>query len=152
NSFRDVVYARAVDGTNASPYVSIRVLSFAPDADSDGLPDTWMTNYFGNANPNIGSNHHASDDFDGDGFSNLREFLLGTDPTNKNSNLHFTSTTLSQLQWEAKGYELYELHSSTNLSTWTRRLSPIIPLTSVGSVSNISDLSPKQFFRVIKVP
>jgi len=45
------------------------------DTDSDNLPDSWETTYFGN----LGQS--GSGDFDHDGVSNLEEFLAGTDPT-----------------------------------------------------------------------
>ncbi len=50
-----------------------------PDSDSDGLPDQWELQFFGNLaqGPN--------DDFDHDGASNLDEFLAHTDPTNPSS-------------------------------------------------------------------
>jgi hypothetical protein len=51
------------------------------DIDGDGLPDLWERNYFGNLNQG------ANDDFDGDGFTNLQEYLNGTDPTVRDLNL-----------------------------------------------------------------
>ena len=75
----DRFFARVSDGTNASPYIQVRVLSFNRDtiATSDGIPDNWMIYYFGNANPGTGLNHHAADDADGDGINNLNEYRAG---------------------------------------------------------------------------
>lgn len=50
------------------------------DADGDGLPDEWEKRY--NLNPADASDANA--DSDGDGFTNMEEFLAGTDPTDKN--------------------------------------------------------------------
>ncbi|HVF63116.1 MAG TPA: PQQ-dependent sugar dehydrogenase [Casimicrobiaceae bacterium] len=50
------------------------------DIDSDGLPDWWEITYFGST---TGGN--AGADNDGDGASNLSEFLSGTDPLNAQS-------------------------------------------------------------------
>src|SRR5262249_46379429 len=50
------------------------------DADKDGLADWWELPYFGSI-----TNQNASMDKDGDGNSNLTEFLDGTNPTNRNS-------------------------------------------------------------------
>ena len=47
------------------------------DTDGDGLPDRWEQQYFGSA---TGANPTA--DSDGDGRSNLQEFLDGTNPLN----------------------------------------------------------------------
>jgi Concanavalin A-like lectin/glucanases superfamily/Bacterial TSP3 repeat len=51
------------------------------DTDADGLPDSWEMQYFGNLN------QAADGDYDGDGFSNLEEYRLGTDPTVANLRL-----------------------------------------------------------------
>jgi hypothetical protein len=49
------------------------------DSDGDGLPDSWEIAHFGNLSQT------ATGDFDGDGISNLDEFLDGTDPTSSSS-------------------------------------------------------------------
>ncbi len=49
------------------------------DSNRNGLPDTWELTYFTNLN------QQATGDFDGDGVSNLQEFLDGTNPTNSTS-------------------------------------------------------------------
>jgi len=46
------------------------------DADSDGLPDSWELNWFGNT-----TNYGSEDDPDSDSLSNLEEYQAGTDPT-----------------------------------------------------------------------
>ena len=46
------------------------------DSDSDGLPDPWELEYFGDLS------YDADDDPDLDGFTNLEEYEAGTDPTN----------------------------------------------------------------------
>ena len=47
----------------------------ATDSDSDGLPDSWEIQYFGNLNQT------ANGDPDGDGLTNLQEFQQGRNPT-----------------------------------------------------------------------
>ncbi len=52
-------------------------VTIPPDTDGDGLPDWWEERHFGGptaADPD--------EDADGDGLTNMEEFLLGTDPTN----------------------------------------------------------------------
>jgi hypothetical protein len=152
NSFFDQLYARFTDGTNASPYATVDVISFGLDSYAEGVPDSWRTTYFGNANPASGANHHATNDADGDGYSNLQEYQLGSNPTNKNSNLEITYFNPSNLQWQAKPYEVYEIYGSTNLSNWVRVLNPQIPTNTTGVATGFTNGSPYQFFRVEKVP
>src|ERR1035438_7059262 len=52
------------------------------DSRGCGMPDSWQLAFFSNLTQN------ASGDFDGDGVSNLQEFLDGTNPTNAASALY----------------------------------------------------------------
>jgi pectate lyase len=47
------------------------------DSDHDGMPDEWEKKY--GLDPNDPSD--AAKDLDGDGYTNLEEYLNGTDPT-----------------------------------------------------------------------
>jgi len=49
-----------------------------PDSDGDGLPDWWEYRYF----PGDLTKLSGGGDFDGDGATDLQEFLAGSDPTN----------------------------------------------------------------------
>ncbi len=57
-----------------------------PDDDGDGMPDLFEEEFFGGA-----TNGVASLDSDGDGFSNLSEYIAGTNPTNALSYFHITA-------------------------------------------------------------
>jgi len=48
------------------------------DTDSDGLPDSWETTYFGNI-----TSQNGTGDPDGDGLTNYQEYLAGTHPNLK---------------------------------------------------------------------
>ena len=61
------------------------VLTVLADADQDGLPNVWMTNYFGHTNGLAGDLSRPLDDADGDGAANLQEYQAGTDPTDARS-------------------------------------------------------------------
>lgn len=52
------------------------------DSRGCGMPDSWQLQYFGSLN------QPATGDYDGDGVSNLQEFLDGTNPTNAASALY----------------------------------------------------------------
>ena len=58
------------------------VLTVLADADQDGLPNVWMTNYFGHTNGLAADLSRPQDDADGDGATNLEEYQAGTNPTN----------------------------------------------------------------------
>lgn len=45
------------------------------DTDYDGLPDSWEIQYFGDLSQD------GEGDFDGDSYTNLEEYVAGTDPT-----------------------------------------------------------------------
>ncbi|MEZ4525833.1 MAG: hypothetical protein R2941_07935, partial [Desulfobacterales bacterium] len=45
------------------------------DSDKDGLPDYWEINYFGDLSPD------GNQDGDGDGLTDMEEYLTGTNPT-----------------------------------------------------------------------
>lgn len=152
NTFADGIYARCSDTTNASPFVLIRVMSYGADSSSEGIPDSWRLTYFGNASPNVGANHHATNDADGDGYSNITEFQIGSNPANALSNLRITNQTATNFHWQAAPYEVYEILGSTNLITWQRATNPITPTNTDGAVNvNVSGL-PKKFYRVERVP
>lgn len=154
-SYYDRIYARFSDGTNASAAAEVRVLSHSTDSSPtvrDGIPNDWMTTYFGNVSPTAGPNRGATQDWDGDGLTNMDEYRTGMIPTNAASAQRITLITKESLQFQAKAYELYELQASTNLTSWVRAANPIIPTTSTGTFSNFTNTAPQMFFRVQKVP
>lgn len=59
-------------------------VSFPLDGDGDGMADEWEIRHFGGTNV---VNGEASDDRDEDRYSNLEEYVAGTDPTNRSSAL-----------------------------------------------------------------
>lgn len=164
--FYAAVYARLTDGTNASPYTMVRVISLRRDgaAPLDGIPDYWMVNYFGSAAPSAGNLSRANDDADGDGLTNLQEYRYGSNPKDASSRLQIADFTGDSLQFQAQGYELYEIMGSTNLTDWQviKPFSPNItslayrtslPQTNIlATVSNLPVTAPQMFYRIRKVP
>jgi len=155
--YYDRIYARFSDGTNSSPYLSVRTVSLSYDSDSpsDGLPDAWMSAVFGHSGPQASDKSRAGDDADGDGLGNLQEYIAGMNPSDKGFAQRITLVQPNILQWQAKAYELYEVQTATNLSApvWVLAGNPVIPTTSTGSLSNLYDPAlPRRYFRVVKVP
>jgi hypothetical protein len=150
--YYEEIFARYSDGTNASPHVLVRTISHNPDQYAEGVPQDWRTEYFGSPSPNSGLKHHANEDADGDGFSNINEWLLGSNPTNKLSNLRLTMLSATNLQFPAKPYDIYELDTSSNLTTWTRAMNPIVPTNSTAVVTGFTNGASQQFFRLFRIP
>jgi hypothetical protein len=139
----DWCHVRISDGTNMSPPVNVRVVSYLRDvATRDGIPDAWADTY------SLGPAGNA----DGDPFTDRQEWLLDTDPTNDASGL-FISVTQTNITWDARPYEVYELLSTTNIADgFTRDRNPITPTTQTGE-AKIDPRKPEPwFFRLRYLP
>ncbi|MBN1671579.1 MAG: hypothetical protein JXR37_11125 [Kiritimatiellae bacterium] len=87
-------------------------LPFAMDGDGNGMADTWETRYF------QATGQSGTDDDDGDGLSNLDEFICGSNPTNGGSvfdvalNIGPSGLRVSFVALEASGsdYTGYDRH------------------------------------------
>jgi hypothetical protein len=100
-----------------------------------GIPQEWMSSYFGNdlfvwPSPYV--------DSDGDGASNYKEFLAGTDPANANSVLKVRLQTTSQglfLNWNTQIGLIYQVWSASNANgPWTKVGGPRFAAETVDSM------------------
>lgn len=100
-------------------YVDQIVLVAVPsynNIDQDTLPDEWEETFFGSITNSSGGN----DDQDGDGFSDLSEYVAGTDPTNRLSALRclnidsLTNTTIV-INWSSVTGKTYAIEHSSNM-------------------------------------
>ncbi|HKQ37627.1 MAG TPA: lamin tail domain-containing protein [Verrucomicrobiae bacterium] len=80
NRYDCIVFNAAQAGGIQSPQFFIAPI---PDADHDGMSDAFETQY----GLDINNAADAATDLDGDGMSNLDEFIAGTDPSDPNSYL-----------------------------------------------------------------
>lgn len=153
-SHYDHTYIRYSDGVHLSPPVSVRVIAFmvdlTPAGVPDGLPDSWMAEKFGSKFPTSGfSGPH--DDPDGDGVTNLHEFLSGTDPLGPLSRVRITDFSETKIEWLARPYDLYEIESSTDLVNW-EWVKTVRPVTTFGSSPiSASENDEQRFYRIIRV-
>ncbi len=123
------------------------------DTDGDGLPDNWEMAYFGNLNQT------GSGDFDGDGMSNLAEFLAGTDPTSSASALRITSIVRTnndlRITWTTAAGKTNALERSASVGT---NYAAIFTATNTAAgTTNFLDAgaatnAPARFYRVRLVP
>jgi hypothetical protein len=126
----------------------------------DGIPSSWKAQYgFDPLDPTV-----ASADPDGDGFTNLQEFLAGTDPTNsaaafrittiarEGNNLRVTWTMGSgrtnALQRTAGTGGSYNANNFVNIFTVTNTVGSITNYLDTGAATNV----PSRYYRVRLVP
>src|SRR6185503_8366050 len=103
------------------PAESTRIdLTLGVDADGDGLPDAWQQLLIAMLGP--GARVGPNDDADGDGISNLNEYLAGTYAFQPESgfrlNLVPNSGGPPLLGFMVVSPRTYTVYSSTNLQTW----------------------------------
>jgi len=88
------------------------------DTDHDGIDDTWELKY--SLNPS--DRNDAVQDADGDGFTNLQEFLAGTDPRDPTSLMRVVTaqadSTSFKVQFTTVAGKRYAVERTTNFLSW----------------------------------
>ncbi len=126
-------------------------------SDTDGLPDWWRLAYFDHAVGEDGDNSRAGEDADGDGRSNLQEYLSGTDPRDASSVFAITKIGTSgsdiEVFWNSvagKTYQLQRAISPNGAPMWSNVGAAV---SAVGLTSNQTDTGaaqdPVHFYRVV---
>lgn len=99
------------DATNS---LMLDHLASGRDVDSDEIPDAWEFRFF----PSLGF-LEASKDRDGDGLTDLDEYLADTDPTDKADHLRITGLSFSAARavvtWTSRSTRLYKLQFRVTL-------------------------------------
>jgi hypothetical protein len=137
-----------------SPNAGSVQITMLPDFDGDGISDWWETNYFGN----VGTTNTAANalvDADGDGRSNLEEYLSGTNPTDPASVLKILldATNGTPFQFIAQSNISYTVQWRSNLitSVWSNLTSisaqPLVRTVEVNAAS--APLPPERYIRVV---
>ncbi|MCX8497361.1 MAG: hypothetical protein ORN51_14360 [Akkermansiaceae bacterium] len=108
-------------GTNENKSGLIQVLftgnaATNTDANTNGLPDQWENQYF------PGQTLNPLADADGDGTSNLMEYVAGTNPTDRSSKLQPTGThngSVYTMPIQTVAGRNYKVWVTKDLSSWT---------------------------------
>ena len=126
--------------------------TWSEDDNLDGLPDDWQGLYWG-SDP---SNWPAPNvDSDGDGATNLQEFLAGTDPTDPNSVLRVQLVSTGQgahLRWNSQPGFMYQVQVTQTLGAgfWTNAGTPRFAAGTTDSTL-MNGTSSTAYYRVIRL-
>jgi Bacterial TSP3 repeat len=139
--------------SNAFAFVQTDSIAPGVDTDGDGLPDAWELNLVGNL-----TTLNGGGDNDGDGHTNLEEYLADTNPLDPSSNLSialYSATAMGASQtisWPSQPSRLYRLQKRTDLnaSPWVDSgLGLILPDAGAITTRMYTDsASPQRFYRI----
>jgi len=120
------------------------------DGVPDGLPDDWQALYWGVKAALWPS---PSEDSDGDGVSNIKEFLAGTNPMDRNSVLRmwFTSTPFGRrLNWNTTRGLIYQVQVSNDLNGWSNLGEPRLAAGTTDSMA-VSGSQRAEYYRLLRI-
>ena len=106
-----------------------------------------------NFGPNVLDWPQPTDDSDGDGASNLHEFLAGTlpkDPTSVMSVQLVSSSQGTHLTWNCQPGMTYQVQKSDNLVSWTNSSSPRFAAGTTDSVL-VNGSGNAAYYRVVQL-
>ncbi len=128
------------------PYLDIESGLHIED-DGDEMPPDWELQY--GLNP---VTNDASADVDSDGYSNLKEYISGTNPTNATSFFCVTNNFQQGggfvVQWNAISNRHYSVLRSTNLMSGFRALETEIEYPQNSYTDTVSGVEAKGFYKV----
>jgi glycosidase len=129
-------------------------LTGVTDTDADGLPDFWETQNSLSPTNSVGMDG-AGGDPDGDNFTNLEEYLAGTDPRDATSLLRITELAGAGrvISWSSIPGRNYQVYATTNVAAPFQPLSGIFTaFTSPSSYTNPAAVRTREFYRVRLLP
>jgi hypothetical protein len=161
----------AADGTgaslqriNASGYANEPTNWFAavpkagagslPDQDGDGIPDSWENAH----GLRSGDANDAAEDPDHDGYTNLQEYIAGTDPQDAQSFLKFSQAATSMdglmtFTFTAVAGKTYALQYCDSVASGVWLTLTNIPAQSVTQIISVNDAAPgeahQRFYRIV---
>jgi glycosidase len=136
NSQLQILFTPVVDNARVSGMQVRKIADVF--SDTDGIPDWWRLAYFGHALGQANDKSRGSDDADGDGVSNLTEFLAGTDPLNPASFPILPAFNITQVSVIASNVQL----SCSTATNWSYQLQSRVTLDSASFWTNIGAVQP----------
>ena len=141
---------RLADGRVSPRSTEVAATTWGEDENGDGLPDDWQRQFWG-ANSTLWAASNA--DTDGDGVSNWREFLAGTNPQDISSVLKSQIQRAKQvttLSWNTQSNLVYQVQVSTNFNSWSNLGAPRFAPGASDAVPVDGSLG-VSYYRVIRV-
>lgn len=141
---------RLADGSRSPVSSESAGTTWGEDGNGDGLPDDWQSQYFGGDSNGWTA---AATDPDGDGASNLRELLAGTNPKDASSVLRARVERVKQgkqLSWNTQPGLVYQVQIGRELGVWTALGEPRFAGGRTDSLVLPEDGS-QGYFRVIRL-
>jgi alpha-amylase len=134
NSQLQVLFQPVVDNARVSGLQARKIADVY--SDSDGIPDWWRLAYFGHVLGSATDNSRGPDDADGDGVSNLTEFLNGTDPLNTASFPTLAPFDIAQIVSLGSNIQVF----CPTVTNWSYQLLGLDSLDAAMSWMNIGPL------------
>jgi len=138
------------DGSQSPDSAVASGSTWGEDSNGDGLPDDWQAQYWG---PDSALWPAAGADSDGDGVSNQREFLAGTNPADAASQLKARLLPTAQgvrLAWDTVPGLVYQVEASSDLKSWQRLGSARFAADTTDSIP-VSEDARLSYFRITRI-
>lgn len=152
------VHASSTTLVMPSTNISITATYRLKDSVGDGIPDQWRATYFGGDGTTSNNQSNATADPDGDGMTNLQEYLAGTNPVDSASFFHVVSVANSgtgyAVSWASIAGKTYQVqYSASPGGPWLETL-PSSQVTAGGTqnVMTYTDMTAggasKRFYKI----
>ena len=141
-----------IDLHSATAFVQTDTIIPGADTDHDGIADAYEFLY---TNPDSLAVLTATGDADGDGESDVEEYLANTNPRDPNSALRITNFTTNGtntfgLTWTSNATRRYRIENKADLTAaaWALTLDNILPDGVTTTRAGATAASTQRFFRV----